>query len=104
MEIWYDLATMEVKAVYSDTYTGNVWADAGYLSHRSPAALTGDLLPGAVIEFDQDGEPVVVTPAPPPVPPVPTARELREAELVAKFRTRTATLPEIQEYLVSRGI
>lgn len=101
-EIWYDSNDNTVKAVYSGRYSGTVWADAGYLNYRDAGPLAGGFLPGAVIEFDGRGVPSVVTPAPPPTPPEPTPRELREAALAAKFRARTATTDEVQEFLVSR--
>lgn len=102
MEIWYDPADNTVKAVYSETYTGSVWSDLGYLSRQAPGSNVGAFLPGAVIDLPEGEDPVVVTPAPPPTPPEPTARELRLAELAGKLRGRTATTNEIQEYLVSR--
>lgn len=102
MEIWYDSNDNTVKAVYSGRYTGTAWADAGYVSYQDAAPLAAGFLPGAVIEFDGRGIPSVVTPAPPPEPPEPTPRELREAELAVKFRARTATNDEVQEFLVSR--
>jgi hypothetical protein len=117
IEIWIDPADNIVKAVYSDTYTGSVWSDLGYVSHRQPGPLAADLLPGAVVDpvTRVEVDPVtleetlvldridLITPAPPPPPREQTARELREAEIAAKLRTRTATLAEVQEFVLSRA-
>ena len=102
MEIWHDPVTKEVKAVYSDRYTGRVWSDAGWVAFQNDTRrVPRDLKPGAIADFT-GAEPVVVTPAP---PPVPTADELRIAELKVKLADDTITERELIELLrLERGL
>ena len=94
MEIWYNLVTLEVKAVYSDRYTGSVWQDAGWVNFENDTVLVPrDLMPGAIANFD-GSEPIVTTPAP---VPIPDPREVRIKGLIAKLKVDTITDVELRE-------
>jgi hypothetical protein len=100
-EIWYDSDTMEVEAVYSGRYTGTAWADRGYTVYADDQRLPRGITPGAVIDFDRDGKPVVVTPAPEPEPPPRT----RLDDLHDKLAADTITDAELREMLrLERGL
>ena len=102
MEIWHDPVTKEVKAVYSDRYSGRAWVDAGWVTFRNDTTrVPRDLNPGAIADFTGP-EPVVTTPAP---PRVPTSDELRIAELQVKLADDTITERELIELLrLERGL
>ena len=96
MEVWYDPATMEVKAVYSDRYTGRVWTDAGWVTFQNDTRrVPRDLGQGAIADFTGP-EPIVITPTPIIPPPV---TDLRLQELYMKLAGDNITDAEIRELL-----
>jgi len=96
MEVWYDIRTKEVKAIYTGRYTGKVWQDAGYVSFSNDdRQIDRDLIPGAIVDFS-GGAPIVVTPA--PIPP-PDSKAIRLEELRAELSTGTITLDGIKEMM-----
>jgi len=100
MEIWYDSATMEVKAVYAavvktrEGYSGTVWADRGYAVYADDQPLPRGMSTGAKLSFDVDGKPAV---AEPPPAPEPDPVSVRLGELVAKLMTEDLTIAELNE-------
>ena len=73
MQIWYNATTKEVKAIYSHVYNGSIWSDAGFVAYEDARTriIPKLIIPGAIIDFDGNGEPFVVTPAPEPPAPAP---------------------------------
>ena len=94
MEVWYDALTKEVKAVYSDRYTGRAWADAGWLPFRNDTRrVPRDLNPGAIADFS-GSEPVVTVPA---LPKPPDPKRVRIGELEVKIGDDSITFDEMKE-------
>ena len=102
MELWYDPGTMELKAVYSTTYSGTVWQDAGYARLETAGRrVPRDFNPGAIVDVSGPS-PVIITPAP-LAPPDP--RQVRIGELTAKLADDTITDAELKEMLrLERGL
>ncbi len=104
MQVWHDITTMEVKAVYSDKYNGTSWADQGFVLYERDGPLDRRFMPGAIISIVGDVI-ELVTPEPPPVIPPPTADELRLAELHVKLGDDTINDRELTEMLrLERGL
>jgi len=62
MQIWYDESTGRVAAVYSDTYSGQVWVDMGLVPVEMEGDLPPVLVPGAIVDV-VDGAIIGIVPS-----------------------------------------
>ena len=84
MEVWFDPATNEVKAVYSHRYSGTVWQAAGWQNREFPGLeVPRDLIPGARVDLSGLVPVVTVSAPPPPLDPQAVRRETARQRLIA---------------------
>ena len=96
MELWYNPTTLELKAIYSHSYTGSVWQNAGYVSIEVDGIqLPRAFAPGAILSITNG----VVTIAVPAPPPPPNLKLQRRGELLSRLETDVITTAEIKELL-----